>query len=347
MEYVIEEANLQKDKERILAVWERNALPISEHRYAWMYVGNPEGPTACWFAKRSMQGIVGVSGLANRRMRIGDRLVRVAQAIDFAIDRSHRSLGPALILQRVITTCLQQKEVVFTYAFPNHNAEVVLLKAGYKTLGYFQRWTKPMRPEYMLKRYIKSRSLMSVATAIVDLVMKMMSDWQRYKRPAGIKTAIQDTFDKRFDTLWESASRQFGAIGDRTSNYLTWRFQQCPQEKYLIFCVTDSAESLLGYVVYSRNNGFVSIADLLFTDVSSLDILLSEFLLQMISDRIASITINYLGTPVLAKKLQAFGFYKRAVTEKVLVYLTNEAHRLSGNLLDTDQWYLTECDKDI
>lgn len=59
------------------------------------------------------------------------------------------------------------------------------------------------------------------------------------------------------DRVWEANSRKYGVIGDRTFNYMKWRYFHNPSIDYDSFGIVGTAE-----IIYYVNNNRVYIVDL-------------------------------------------------------------------------------------
>src|SRR5216683_8124218 len=115
MTVVLQSVHLDRDKAELLNVLQRN-LPTLSHadRFEWLYHGNPAGPSWSWFAyDRATHQVVGVASLFSRAMWIGGEVKLCGQVGDFAVHQTHRSLGPAVLLQRATFVPVDQGLLAF------------------------------------------------------------------------------------------------------------------------------------------------------------------------------------------------------------------------------------------
>ena len=344
MPYTICQPDLDHDRDTVLDLWKRNLPAASADRYAWLYEA---GPATGWLLKAADGTVVGAAGLMDRAMKVFGESLRVGQAIDLNVDQDHRTLGPALGLQRAVTATVQRREHDLIYALPIAQSEPVLRRAGYRVLGEVRRWFKPLCCRDVLARWLRPTLPRRAAAAAINGLLHLASPERYYHRSADVRVEVTDHFDRRFDVLWEAAARQFPVIGQRTSAYLSWRFGRCPDVRHRVFCLLSAAGQLLAYLVYCRMKDVVQIGDFLFADPHKLDVLLAEFLRQMRRERAKAVTAVYLGPEVVCHRLRRFGFWKRPSLWKALVYA--ERRRFGpglGRLLDTENWYLTRADAD-
>jgi hypothetical protein len=344
MNYTVFQPDLDRDRDAVLDLWKRNLPAASADRYAWLY---ETGPATGWLLSANGGTIVGAAGLMDRSMSVFGRDLRAGQAIDLNVDQDHRTLGPALGLQRAVTATVQRREHDLIYALPIAQSEPVLRRAGYRVLGEVGRWVKPLSCGDVLARWLRRRLPRKVATAAADSLLHLASPERYYHRSADVRLEVAEHFDRRFDLLWEAAAGQFPIIGQRTAAYLNWRFARCPETCHRVFCLLGADGGLLAYLVYCRRQDVVQIGDFFFADPHKLDVLLAEFLRQMRRERAKAVTTVYLGPEVVCHRLRRFGFWKRPSPWKALVYADRQRFGPElGGLLDTENWFLTRADAD-
>jgi len=348
MSYSITSADLNRDKQDILALWKRNFPNIPEARYDWIYKNNPAGPAFCWLLKETRQKkIVGATALFPRRFFCGGKWITAGIAGDFMIDKKHRTLGPALLLQK--TALLNGNEIPFNilYGFPNKISEPALLKAGYKILGEIHSLTKPLKSYYYLKRNVNFPLITKPLSFLFDLVLKISSR-ERYSKNTEYEFETLTSFDQRIDTLWDSVKTQLFMIGERTSSYLNWRYIQSPHKNYQVLAlIKKKNRAISGYIVYEINDNKAYIDDILSANMNeALDSLLSGFLLYQRARGIDAVSISFIGCNVLREKLKKYGFSLRDNSRKVIGYSVPGITDLR-DALEKENWYLLPGDNDI
>jgi hypothetical protein len=344
--YSLVEADIYKNKKDIVTLWEKNLSSTFSDRYTWMYQNNIYFPSIILLTTTSPVSPIGFASVAKRMMKIGNQIVPVGQTIDFLVDKEHRHLGPALKLQRSITNMLKTHEITFLYGFPNRLSERVQRRAGFMDLGPFHRWVIPIRSEYLVQNYISNKLLAKCASSVLDILITAKSKHFIYKRSSSHQTKITQTYDDKFDRLWEKGSKHFSIIGERNAKYLAWRFNHFPNQSYKAFCLYDNQNHLQSYIVYYIKNQHVIISDFFASDFPLLNHLFFQFMQTMRSARALSITVNFFGTNIITSKLRELGFKKRSQEGRVLLYF-QPGSPPSPNILDTDLWYITEADRDV
>jgi len=344
MTYSICEPGLDDGRQAILDLWSRNLPDATPDRYDWLY---GRGPATARVLRSEPGDVVGAAGLMGRTIRAGGQVLQAAQAVDLNVDRSHRSVGPALRLQRTLAGMVDDGGLDLIYSFPNAASEAIQRRLGYKVLGTFGRWAKPLRCQDGIKGWLRWPALRKAASALLDLLLRLRSPETFTRRPAGLHVEVTDRFDARFDALWETAAPQFGTVGERTSGYLEWRFHRSPGARHRVFCLGDSRRELLAYLVYSRRQRSVFISDFLFRGVEDFGVLLAEFIRVMRREKAEAVITVYLGPETVTRELARFGFFRRPSAWKALVYADwKEAIPGTDRLLDPQSWHLTRADVD-
>ena len=344
MSYTVSQLDSQSQRTSLLDLWQRNLPTASAARYSWLY---EKGPATSWLLRSETGDTVGSTGLLPRTMKVFDDLLPAGQAVDLNVDEDHRTVGPALGLQRAVTATVKQQQLSLVYGLPNSRSEPLMRRAGYKVLGSVSRWIKLLSCEKALEGRLRCGLARRVVAPVVDSLSGLASLKVFQRRPAGAYTQIADHFDSRFDALWQTASPRFSIVGERKAAYLDWRFRQCPDAVYRVFSLLGARHELRAYVVYCRHKGTVYVNDLLFADTQSLKLLLADFLGLMRRHEAEAIVVVYFGSSTLGRVLSGFGFLKRPSDWKVLAYVDQQ--RLGPNLtplMDQENWYLTRADVD-
>ncbi len=345
MNYSVVGVDLERDKNDILLLWENNFPHLPQERYDWIYQKNPDGKAFSWIALETEKGTsAGTVSLFPRKMRTMGREVWVGIAGDFAVNREHRGSNVAIKLQRAVTASLNQNNFEFIFGISNRKAELVQLRVGYLLLGKIDRWAKLLKT----RRYFKASALHWLVSKPLDFIMKIFSKEARYRRRKDYAIQSLNSFDQRFDHLWDKASKQFKIIGQRSKEYLNWRYGKSPHRNHKIFSlVQKDNQEVWGYIVYYLQDKVVFVVDILFLDFNLiLESLLSEFILCIRDQEVESISILLFGCPPLAEKLRSFGFHPREKDSSVMIYL-DKNYPCADFILNRNNWLLLEGDRDI
>lgn len=350
--YAIVRGDARTHKHEVLALAERNLPGPFEARYAKYYESNPLGAPALFLARdTTSESFVGMAALLPASLRVSGRLVRGGMAGDFAVDESHRGLGPAIPLQKSVLSHLSETDTCFVYGTPNEASERLFHRLGYTDLGRFTRFVKPFRVGFAVRRHTRRPRLAAIAS-LADPVLALISRERRYRRSGRFSTEKPAMFDARFAALWETAGRQHTVMGERSCELLNWRYgcSAAPggEGRYSIFALVSAENEAVGYIVFSRRDEIRHVVDIVCLESQAVvDALLSEFLLDAREDGAAAIGVLYLGgSNLLTRRIRAFGFLERREAHGLVAFVP-ERSPIAVDLLERRRWYFVAGDGDI
>jgi len=345
--YIIEKADLGRQKEEILALLQRNLEGITEARFVWNYL---KGPAICWVAREGSAGqLVGSCAIFLRDIAVNGAPAKAGIAGDFAVDKKHRTFGPAITMQKSLLASLDEERVDVTYSIPNASSGPLLVRLGYREIGKYHRYVKLLKAEYRENRNILPSPIKGMASGIADLTIKILSREFRYRRRAPVAVETPELFDGRFDGLSGAASKKHGIIGARGSRFLNWRYNESDYRDYSVFAVTGQAGALSCYIVYYIDENVAYVTDMLCDPGQSdaVKVLFSEFCIRMRKDSVGSVSIRFLGSHAIEAKLKEMNFFEDKRNEtRVYAYCPPSQPR-SALFFNSENWYILEGDNDI
>lgn len=333
------------DEQTILELWQRNLPEATEARYGWLY---REGTASDWLLQDNDQMPIGSVGLMQRAMRIGHRPVTAGQAVDMNVDQAHRSLGPALQLQRKALEAAQVQGLPLVYGVCDRRSQRVLERIGYRLLGDVSRWAKPLTSEPFLPRILRHKWLRRPSCTILNLVLRFGSAECWCRRPLGTRVEVVDRYDERFDALFLRVAKQLPILGDRSSGFLNWRFADAPGVRYRALTLSDEENQLRSYLVYHFHGTSAHLADFLYEEPADLAVLLVELLTIARRWGMETAIVECLVPDSIARLLTRFGFWRRPSNWPLLVYTPKptEPQWQEQGLFDQANWYFTRADVD-
>lgn len=247
-QYSVRRAVFPADWARVLAVW-RGSLgtPASmEDKLAWFYGRSPTGqPLTMLLHHADSAGderAVGVATAGRRTLRCGEHTISGGLLVDMAVSPQHRTLFPALLLQRVLReTGLAEHDCL--YGFPNAKATPVFQRVGYRRLGMIARYVRVVR----VAPYLRER----IPAWAAALLGSLWDSLARLRSMAAGGSSIR--------LEWRSASEAepagdlaFVALqplmrGARSAELLRWRFAERAGHRFEYVAAHNSAGALIGY----------------------------------------------------------------------------------------------------
>ncbi len=221
----IRRADPRADEGAILAVLLRN-LPAAaaEGRYAWLYLGNPEGPAQVWLAEDAATGeAVGTSAAHVREVRIDGKPCRALNLSDFAVDAAHRSLGPALQLLRATLEPVKRGEFAFSYDLPSRSMAAIYRRLGGMDLGPMVRLALPLAAAPVIRRRLGDGFAARLLGAVGDLALNARELFR--SAPRGVEVGEPEgEWGDELDRLDARLATSCRVRASRGSRYLRWRF---------------------------------------------------------------------------------------------------------------------------
>lgn len=192
-------------------------------RYDAVCVHAPGGQPVIRFVEHVDDGIVGVLGLAPRRMRAGGRELRAGVLSHLAIRPEHRSLGPALmLLESVLAAAEGRFDLVYGIPNANQGATAALRRAGMRPLALLQRSVRIVRHGSYLARRVPAW-LAAPAGMVLDAADGLRLGWDRFRGPR-LRARWADRFDPAMRGLPDCAGAHPALTAVRDETMLRWRF---------------------------------------------------------------------------------------------------------------------------
>lgn len=311
MTYSVTKCDTFQERQDIIALWTRHLplLPYPERNLDWGYRDSPFGAGPVW--KLMCDGrTVGVAGLVIRQFSVDGTTVLAGRLGGFAVDQEHRSLGPALMLQRAVLDEVGQNGLAAIYTSSPAHLVRMTARAGYQPVVDLTRYVKVLDFEPVLRHHVPSAAAARWMARLLTLTQHVRSrlGW----RPC--VAAEVDRFDERFDDLWARAAPRYGVTTARTSRFLQWRFCDYPLDlTFVTVGVTDPADGRLrGYAIYFMEDGVAHLADLFAEDAeAALDDVLWGVTRWIRARGAASISVRCAGAGALIAVLRRWGFHPR------------------------------------
>jgi hypothetical protein len=344
MSYDVRPADLDADRADILRLWNGNLRDADTARYRWIYEHNPQGPIGCWVVTDGAAAVAGVAAAFPRVIQGPSRHWRGGVASDFVVDAAHRSIGPALMLQRTLAaSCIGNDQFDVLLGFANKAASAVQVRAQFTDLGPATDLRKVIRSAAALTR--RYGMFGRIAAPAVDSAMAFV-ERRSYISRGGVRCVEVSAFDARFDALWTRVAPGMPLTGRRTSAYLNWRFRDHPHIRHRILVAEQIGTSALkGYLVWYVRKDELIVADVLTDETPDTQLAL---IAQVLKDArvlgVESVRLRYFGPADRFRALERLGFRASESGRRVVMCVSPAA--AASVPLERNSWYLLEGDAD-
>lgn len=211
MAIAIRPGTLEADRLSVIGLLARHLNPAYDAaRFDWLYTKNPAGPGRFWIAFDAATGeAVGTAAAFPRLFSVGGREERGWVLGDFCVSDRHRSLGPALKLQRSCLNLVADTRTPFCYDFPSRTMMVVYERLRIAPRGQMRRLVKLLRIESKLAGIPGLAHVASGLGRVLDGVRTLRGRSSPcFRRPVcrsslrGVRRGVLSTRRRRERELW-------------------------------------------------------------------------------------------------------------------------------------------------
>lgn len=347
--YIIEMAELSEKKDYIIDILQRNLDNITSDRYAWEYEKAYCGKPITWLAKDSITNLfVGAASVFPRNFLINGEPIKAGLLGDFAVDKAHRTFGPALKMQKEILSYFKESGFELLYGTPNKQAEAIFFKLGYKIAGKIKRFVKIFKTQYKEGEYLPPRNLTKIIQPAINFAINLTNSKIFYRSPKKYNIEHPSIFNSRFNHLFSNTLSDNVIICDRNISFLNWRYFNSPIHNYKVLTLVGELKEIKGYIVYYIEKNMCNIDDVVYlNDQEILKSLFYEFFIFMREIGIGSIGIYFLENRNFEKYLRKYAFFERKNENSKLIYFANSnGTQFLERISNPNNWYFLQNDTD-
>lgn len=346
MKLFVRPADLDTERPQLIEVLQRN-LPDFDHaaRFEWLYRQNPAGAGRAWFAcSVDPDRVIGAASLLPKLFWVRGQLVLGAQVGDFAVDSAHRSLGPALLLQKATMSPVDQGDFAFCYDCPPHDRGMAtFVRLGLAPVCRMARFARLLRADEAVRKRVPGGPIVHAPVSLVANILLSLFTRARSVRGLDIEKLDED-FGEEFSALDASVA---AADSDRGfararlhSNDLNWRFRRHPSWEYDVLTVRRTGE-LVGFVVYRRYQTRARVYDALAKSEEIFGVLLQSAAEDAFCQGASTIDLLGVHPSREASLAAAAGYSYREPAERVVVH---SSHLHVAKLVPPIVWKLDAAD---
>jgi hypothetical protein len=303
----------------------------NERKFDWLYVDNPMGTPRTWLLECGKE-IVGISSAFPRRLRVERRFLNAWVLGDFCVSKEHRSLGPAMKLQRAVCESVDRGDADLWYDFPSRSMSAIYGRMGLKPRGELLRLVYPLRVDRLVEKKVPAGF---VASGLKEIGNKVLASRDAVRRrDDSVEVEIREG-----DFEADIASGVKGGVTlERTADYLDWRYRRDPRGAATILSARRDGNE--GFVAFRRAGEDVTILDA-FGDCS--EHVLRELVLEVIEiarkESAVSVQVGVSDAHPWKRFFKDLGFHARDAAPFVV-------YARPGVLDPGTPWFLMSGDRD-
>lgn len=341
MTYSVTRIDPHEYRSEIIALWKENfqSCKSPESRFNWLYNECPNGNVKTWLLFAEDGAVVGGCSFLPRNFFIsGQGTIPSLTAIDLAVNKEHRSLGPALKLLKAMTLETLKDDYPFLIGHPNKNAEKLFKRVGFKNIGQERTWCKIIHSREKFEKRVRSVSLQKYLSYLLDVSQTLHLNVLKFIFRQNLTVHFLSQCDSRFDDLWKKNKDSLDIAIERSSEYLNWRFCCHADRDIQIMAVCKPDESLVGYIAFHIENKSAVIEDLFVINHFVTEVnLFVLFCLYARKHGLKTILVTELCSETNSYLLRRLFFFKYTESNRFMIKIDKHEENNVTNLLISDR----------
>lgn len=295
------------------------APSLNQSRLEWLFCANPAGSAEVLVLRASDESPVGMLALVPRRFWVSGSPKMLGMLCNFVVHRDHRTLLPALTLQRAAREVAGARGWG-TYAIPNEKSLPLIRRLGEQTAVLRPRLARVIRHQEYLRR--RSAILANLASGPLDTAV-WARDYAIAMFAEGQRAEWGADFGEDFDKLWARV-RPSACMGERTAQFLNWRFRDEPGRTNQVLSIFKRRTGdIVSYAVGTIANDAFEIRDFLHAaDPRSLRAAIGLTMRRLRELGIAKVSFRISADSPTRHAFRMVGFRPRE-TDTILMHRTN------------------------
>jgi hypothetical protein len=286
------------DESEICTLFERVfGSPKSAARWEWQFGANPyESPQIALARDAATGGLVGHYAVIPVSINWLGRAVKAAQSVDTMVESQYRGFG---IFERTAHACyesLLKSQFELLYGFPNRAALAGRLRnLRWERLFALPSYNTRLSCYEFLKRIAPLPGLPTagdfIYRAFCSLRVSSRIAFARL-RLRGLKFRHSNSVPSNYDTFWNAVKQSEIISIWKDRNYLTWRYDRCPDRQYEYFFIEDGNNEIAALCVVRISDGQFVLCELMAVNRNTR---MAQYLLSLVTRAALRLRSNIIG----------------------------------------------------
>lgn len=320
MALAVRRVSVVDDRQEILDILHRNFGVYDEARFQWRHASNPAGESWTWFLyERGSNITAAMATVFPRYLYIDGKLLVCGQVGEFAVESGHRSLGPAVLMQRTTFDPVNSGALAMCYDCPPHDQGMsTFARLGMPASCEVIRYALPLRSDEYLRKRVGGGWWTKPVIAMANLALKAR---RRKRFSAGLEICeLEGRFDEEFSHLDRLVPTLGTVRSSRSAELLNWRYMDNPGSKSRIL-VARRGKELLGFLAFWIEFGNAYIVDIFGLDLSDVGTALLATAIEVNTREKVNSLCGFCSAESELKILfESFGFRPRERAARVVAY---------------------------
>jgi hypothetical protein len=317
----------------------------TDGRFDWAYLDNPDGVAYVWLAETADGNAIGTSAAFPRQFQVKGNTVRALVLSDFVIDSRFRTLGPAVALLRATLASIDDGLYDFALDHPSDSMMAVYKRLGGTELGRRTRYVRLLKTSGAAHRRWGTGLGSSILGSLGDFALRTVDRFRRVPDSLTTETHSGD-FGREFATLGGVLGERRAIFGDRSLDYLNWRYRSANRFTHVTVAVRLEGK-LLAYSILQQTDAMsLVIVELVCPADAAIEMAIFHAILAVSHRRnVESLQASCMEGDAWCTILRRLGFVEREQSAGPVVYSPKGA-KWADILTDRDQWWMTDGDRD-
>jgi len=317
MKYYCRPFDLDEDRQIIENLWQRNLPKVPDLRFDWLYKDSyPATNIFSWLLFKGDNSCGSIS-IFTRDFKFGDEVIPCGTFIDIIVDKSHRTMFPALTLVRAAVKGAQALGLDFLWAYPNEKAQPVFSRCGFKEIFQPARWSRIINFHSKIDLYVHNPLRKKLISKIISIVT------------TSVLSLMNVSFSKNVDVVFHflpGLSRYTSSINNYLEptlkdSFIKWRYEKNPIRTYKFYSVRINSGGVS--IAYFIDSMIVIIDAIYYSNVKLISIALHKFAGFLSELNIDAISLGTTDIKLLNSPLKKAGFIRRYSDRKLLGFELN------------------------
>jgi len=337
MKYTVTEVSSPVEDAEFIQVLNNNLYDgDADKRVKWFY---QEQPSIRFLLRDENDNAIGTKGYSLRKFKTPLGIKIGAIAADLSVNKENRNLQAALFLEEQTNAIVYRDDVDFIYTIPNKKS-LALFKRNkdFHEVGQFQRHIKLLSFDEVLKGKWYERAL-----PIVNFLWRGITKMKLMAWDGGYKYIGPDFIEANH--LWDTYGSE-RVMGERTTPYLTWRYETNPDPQYKVFNFSTGGKNT--FIVYTIIKNRAYVVDMIYPSCDNVYLIraFAEFERLCHKEKYSMIVVQYLGCIHEINILESNLWYRKHKPADKRLFVSTCDDELLKHLLSVENSFWFACDED-